>query len=173
MHRSLVAAAFALAALAPAEASADEPKAAKHDETEEAQKALAESRAQTSPALEPGTTYKPSVWPWILGGTGIAAMVTGGVFVLLSLSDRGKSNDFSGLAERSTNANEKSQLESSATSNKNSANRNMTIGIIAAGAGGALLVTGIVWALLDHPPDSAKPVQARVFPTAEGLRVVF
>src|SRR6185295_13332110 len=106
MHRSLV---VALLAVAPATAFAAEPPAQtqKHDETEEAQKALAESQAQTSPALERGTPYKPSIWPWILGGTGIAAIATGGVFFFLSESDRGKANDFTHLADRSTNANEK------------------------------------------------------------------
>jgi hypothetical protein len=170
MHRSLVA---ALLALAPATAYAAEPPPQKHDETEEAQKALAESQAQTTPALGRGPAYQPSIWPWILGGTGIAAIATGGGFMLVSLSDRGKSNDFSGLASHSTNENEKAQLESSASQKKKSANTEMTVGIVAAGVGGALLVTAIVWAILDHPPESEKSAQARVSPTADGLRVVF
>jgi len=173
MHRSLVAGVFALATLGPATAYAEEPKTQKHDETEEAQKALAESQAQTSPALERGTPYKPSIWPWILGGTGIAAIVTGGVFVLLSQSDRGKANDFTHLADHSTNPNEKAQLLASAASNKTTSNRNLTIGVVVGATGGALLAAGILWAILDRPPDSAKPTQARVFPTADGLRVVF
>jgi hypothetical protein len=144
-------------------ASADEPKKKTADEEiEESRATLAESQAQTAPPLERGTPYNPSVMPWVLGGVGIAGIITGGVFVLISFSDKSKRDDFKGLAAIRTNENEKNDLLAQAKKSDDSAKSNMTIGLIAGGAGVALLGAGIVWAVLDSPPKENKPATGRM-----------
>lgn len=142
--------------------SAQEKKKSADDEIEESKAALAESQAQTAPPLERGRPpYKPSVMPWVLGGTGGAAIVTGGVFVLVSLSDESKSDDFESLAMIRANPNEKNDLFTQAKKSDDSAKTNMTIGVIAGGAGVLLLGVGIVWALVDGPPKDPKAARLR------------
>lgn len=128
------------------------------DEIAKSQATLAESAAATGPSLERGTPHEASVWPWILGGVGVAGIVTGGIFTAVSLSDQSKSDDFSALAMRSSNPNEKAQLEANAQKNADSADTSLTIGLVAGGAGLALLAVGIVWAIVDAPstPKSAR-----------------
>jgi hypothetical protein len=146
-------------------AAADEPKKKTTDEEiEESKAALAASQAQTAPPLERGVPYKPSIMPWILGGVGIAGIVAGGAFMLISLNDKSKSDDFESLSNVRTNPNEKSDLLAKAKESDDSSKSNMTIGLIAGGAGVVLLGTGIVWALLDGPPKDA--TAARVRPAA-------
>lgn len=143
-------------------ARADEPNKTADDEVEESKTLLAESQAAAAPPLERGVAWKPSKMPWILGGVGVAAVITGGVFVLVSLSDRSKADDFEGLAAIRTNANEKNDLLVQAKKSDDNAKTNMTIGLIAGGAGVALLGAGIVWAIADGPPKD--PKAARVHP---------
>ncbi len=128
------------------------------EEIAKAQATLAESNAAAGPALERGTPHKASAWPWVLGGAGVAGLVTGGIFGAVSLSDQSKSDDFTALAGRSNNPNEKAQLEASAQKNADSADSTMTIAAIAGGAGLVLLAAGIVWAIVDSPsaPKSAQ-----------------
>ena len=139
-------------------ANADEPKKkTAEEEIEESKAALAESQAQTAPPLERGVAYKPSIMPWILGGIGVAAIITGGVFFLVSLSDTSKADDFEKLANaRNVNANEKNDLLVQADKSNDKAKTNQTIGLIAGGAGVVLLGVGIVWALVDGPPKDPK-----------------
>lgn len=138
-------------------ASAQEKKKTADEEIEESKAALAESQAQTAPPLERGVHWKPSVMPWVFGGVGVAAIITGGVFFLVSLSDRSKADDFEKLAgARTTNTNERNDLLDQADKSKDTANTNQMIGIIAGGAGVALLGAGIVWALVDGPPKDPK-----------------
>jgi hypothetical protein len=143
-------------------AAADEPKKkSADDEVEESKAALAASQAQSAPPLERGTPYKPSVMPWILGGVGIAGIVAGGVFILVSLNDKSKSDDFESLSNVRTDPNEKSDLLAKAKESNDSSKSNMTIGLIAGGAGLVLLGTGIVWAVLDGPPKDATGARVR------------
>lgn len=144
--------------LVTSSANADEPKKKTADEeVEESKAALAESQAQTAPPLERGVAWKPSVMPWILGGVGAAAIITGGVFFLISLSDKSKADDFDKLAAaRTTNVNEKTDLLAQADKSNDTAKTNQTIGFIAGGAGVALLGAGIIWAIVDSPPKDPK-----------------
>jgi hypothetical protein len=150
--------------LAASSAHADEPvKRTADEEIEESKAALAESQAQTAPPLERGVAWKPSVMPWILGGAGVAAIITGGVFVLISFTDKSKADDFEKLAgARTTNANEKNDLLAQADKSNDNASKNLTIGVIAGGAGVALLGAGIIWAIADGPPKD--PKAARLIP---------
>jgi hypothetical protein len=161
--------------LVTASANADEPKKkTTTDEEIEASKAtLAESQAQTAPPLERGVAWKPSVMPWVLGGVGIAGIVTGGVFFLVSLSDKSKADDFEKLAgARTTNANERNDLLAQADKSNDNAKTNQLIGIIAGGAGIALLGAGIIWAIADQPPKDAKAGRLRLRPgVAPGIAV--
>lgn len=151
--------------LVSSSASADEPKKKTADEeVEESKAALAESQAQTAPPLERGVAWKPSIMPWILGGVGAAAIVTGGVFFLISLSDESKADDFEKLANaRTVNANEKNDLLAQADKSNDKAKTNQTIGIIAGSAGVALLGAGIIWAIVDGPPKDPKAARVRPF----------
>lgn len=135
----------------------EEKKKTADEEVEESKAALAESQARTAPPLERGVAYKPSVMPWILGGAGIAAIITGGVFVLVSLSDESKADDYEKLAAaRTTNANERNDLLAQAAEHDDKAKSNQTIGLVTGGAGVALLAAGIVWAIADGPPKDPK-----------------
>jgi hypothetical protein len=147
-------------------ANADEPKKKTTDEEiEESKATLAQSQAQTAPPLERGIPWKPSVMPWVLGGVGIAAIVTGGVFFLVSLSDKSKADDFEKLAgARTTNANEKGDLLAQAEKSNDNAKTNQLIGIVAGGAGVAFLGAGIIWAIADGPPKDPKAARLRVRP---------
>lgn len=147
-------------------AGADEPKKkTAEEEIEESKAALAESQAQTAPPLERGVAYKPSIMPWILGGIGAAGIITGGVFFLVSLSDKSKADDFENLANaRNVNANEKSDLLAQADKSNDKAKTNQTIGFIAGGAGVAFLGAGIIWAIADGPPKDPKAARLRTFP---------
>ena len=148
--------------LVASSASAEEKKKTADEEIEESKAALAESQAQTAPPLERGVAYKPSVMPWILGGIGVAAIVTGGVFFLVSLSDKSKADDFEKLANaRNINANEKTDLLAQADKSNDKAKTNQTIGLIAGGAGVALLGAGIGWAIVDGPPKDPKAARFR------------
>jgi hypothetical protein len=149
--------------LVASSANADEKKKSTDEEIEESKATLAESQAQTAPPLERGVAWKPSKMPWILGGIGIAAIVTGGVFFLVSLSDKSKADDFEKLAgARTTNANEKSDLLAQADKSNDNAKTNTMIGVIAGGAGVAFLGAGIIWAIADGPPKD--PKAARLLP---------
>lgn len=152
--------------LATSSALADEPtKKTTEEEIEESKAALAESQAQTAPPLERGVAYKPSIMPWILGGIGVAAIVTGGVFFLVSLSDDSKADDFENLADaRNVNANERNDLLAQADKSRDKAKTNQTIGLVAGGAGVAFLGAGIVWALVDGPPKDPKAARLRPSP---------
>jgi hypothetical protein len=150
--------------LVASSAGADEPakKKTADEEIEESKAALAESQAQTAPPLERGVAWKPSVMPWILGGIGVAAIVTGGVFFLVSLSDKSKADDFENLANaRNINANESSDLLVQADKSNDKARTHQTIGLIAGGAGVALLGAGIIWAIVDGPPKDPKAARFR------------
>jgi hypothetical protein len=143
-------------------ANAEEKKKTADEEIEESKAALAESQAQTAPKLERGVAWKPSVMPWILGGIGVAGIVTGGVFILVSLSDKSKADDFEKLAAaRTTNVNERNDLLAQAEKNKDSSKSNTTIGLIAGGAGVAFLGAGIIWAIVDGPPKDPKAARFR------------
>lgn len=121
------------------------------EEIAKSQATLAESNAAAGPALERGTPHKPSPMPWVLGGVGVAGLVTGAIFGAMSLSDDAKADDFTSLAARSNNPNEKAQLDAAAQSNADSADTSLTIAAVAGGAGLALLAAGIVWAIVDSP----------------------
>lgn len=143
--------------LVASSANADEErKKSADEEIEESKAALAESQAQTAPPLERGVAWKPSKMPWVLGGLGAAAIITGGVFVLVSLSDESKADDFESLAAIRPNANEKNDLLAQAKKSEDNAKTNMTIGLVTGGAGVALLGAGIVWAIADGPPKDPK-----------------
>lgn len=148
--------------LVASSASADEPKKKTADEeVEESKATLAESQAQTAPPLERGIAWKPSKMPWILGGVGVAAIITGGVFFLVSLSDKSKADDFEKLAAIRSSANEKNDLLAQAKKSDDSAKTNTTIALIAGGAGVALLGAGVVWAIADGPPKDPKAARFR------------
>lgn len=158
-----------VASTADAAAADEQKKKSADEEIEESKAALADSQAQTAPPLERGVAYKPSVMPWVLGGIGIAAIVTGGVFFLVSLSDKSKADDFERLAgARSTNANERNDLLAQADNSNDSASSNQMIGLIAGGAGVALLGAAIVWAIVDGPPKDPKTARSGPF-IAPGL----
>lgn len=143
-------------------AYAEEPKKkSAEEEIEESKATLAASHAESAPPLERGAPYKPSVMPWILGGVGIAGIVTGGIFVLVSLSDESKADDFEKLARVRTNENERNDLLAQAERSNDASQTNMTIGLVAGGAGLALLGAGIVWAIVDGPPKDAKTARLR------------
>ena len=138
-------------------ANAQEKKKTTDEEIEESKATLAASQAQTAPPLERGVAWKPSIMPWVLGGAGVAAIITGGVFFLISFSDKSKADDFEKLAtSRGKNANEKTDLLAQAQKSIDTADRNQMIGIIVGGAGVVLLGVGIVWSVLDTPPKDPK-----------------
>ena len=142
-------------------ARADEPQKTADEEIEESKTTLAESQAQSAPPLERGVAWKPSKMPWILGGIGVAGIVTGGVFFLVSLSDKSKADDFEKLAAIRASANEKNDLLAQAKKSDDSAKSNTTIALVAGGAGVALLGAGIVWAIVDGPPKDPKAARFR------------
>ena len=148
----------------PAQARADEPKKKTTTEEEiEASKATLAEGAAAAPALERGAPPKKrSIVPWILGGAGVAGIVTGGIFTMISLSDQDKADDFKSLAARSANVNERNDLQSSARSSEDAADRELMIAAIAAGAGITLLTIAIIWAVADSP-SSGTP-SARITP---------
>lgn len=150
-------AAIAILLFAPAAAADEaEEEVSPDDELAASQATLEQSAAATGPTLRRGKAHHPSAWPWILGGVGVAGIVAGGAFTLVSLSEQSKADDFRSLASRSNNANESAQLSASADDHESTADTDLTIGAVAAGAGAALLAAGIVWAILDAPPSEDK-----------------
>ncbi len=95
---------------------------------------------------DPGASAGPGPLPWILVGTGAAAVVTGGIFVGLSLSDKStvesgtRWSDIHGAYDRVPTFS--------------------TVGFIALAVGGAMVVGGLTWAIVGASGENEVSVSA-------------
>src|SRR5262249_52833951 len=117
-------------------------KSAQATELEEAKATAAAAAAATAeaPHLERGTK-KPerSAMPWVLVGVGGVVTVVGGVFVLISMSDRSSAKDLEELSARQPDAASAQSTQASAHAKKKSADSNLKLGLIVGGAGVGVL----------------------------------
>jgi hypothetical protein len=119
--------------------------------------------AVAPPATAPETAPAP-VWPWVVGGVGVAVVATGvGLLVDFALVQRTISKSCSGgvCDPNQLNAAEVSALEAHR-------NRSGIAGIACTAGGGALLIAGIV-GLAVRPRPNAPATAVRVTPFGLGL----
>lgn len=110
--------------------------------------------AIVSPLAKPEPEAETNAWPWVLMGVGVAAIGGGAVFTFSAISNRDEAEDSPPSPQR----------EDAVSAYE----RDETLSWIGYGAGGALLVGGLIWLLTDEGPP---PEESAFRFTGQGVQV--
>jgi len=132
--------------------------------------------AEAAPTTGGTTEPEPVVWkkpsrtiPYIVGGSGAALVLTGGIFYYLRSSAIGEVEDWCGGTSNLDNCriSESGHTQSEADSKLDSARTYETVALISAGVGVAAMGVAVTMILLEpKPPPGAKTAGVRLVPLA-------
>jgi hypothetical protein len=103
---------------------------------------------RVGPASDPEPKRGISGWAWVSAGIGVAALVTGGVFGVLAVNDRGEMDQLEADARAMPGVPFRDRIEEVADRGE----RNRSVAIAGLSAGAVAAAAGIVLFLLDGAP---------------------